>query len=212
MSDQEAAASRGHHPVRRAFFGLAGVYVKPSAHVAHFFRTEEERLSVLLPFIAAGIAAGEHCVLVDHPKQFDRVRRELTGLGSDVSGALSSGQMLELTPDEASSTIEQVVAKAHGDGRMLVRVGEDVTTAIGTVPTAEKLMELEAEYDRYVSSQPPILALCQYDYSRFPGTAIMYALQVHPLSIIGNVVQETPFYRRPDEVLKELASAPSTPL
>ena len=32
----------------------------------------------------------------------------------------------------------------------------------------------------------------------------MSALNTHPLTIIGNIVQENPFYRDPEEVLQEL--------
>ena len=35
----------------------------------------------------------------------------------------------------------------------------------------------------------------------------MYALQTHPLSIIGNIAQENPFYRDPAEVLGELSGS-----
>ena len=79
-----------------------------------------------------------------------------------------------------------------------------MTWALGKMPTAEGLLKWEAFYDKYVGPRSSFVALCQYD--RFGGSAIMYALQTHPLSIIGTVVQENPFYRDPEEVLEELAA------
>ena len=81
-----------------------------------------------------------------------------------------------------------------------------MTWALGKMPTPEKLLEWEAFYDRHVGPQSNFVALCQYDHIRFGGSVIMYALQTHPLSIIGNIVQENPFYRDPAEVLQELSS------
>ncbi len=82
-----------------------------------------------------------------------------------------------------------------------------MTWALAKMPTAEKLMEWEAFYDRHVGSLASFVALCQYDHGRFGGSVIMAGLQTHPLSIIGNIVQQNPFYRDPEEVLSELSGA-----
>ena len=80
-----------------------------------------------------------------------------------------------------------------------------MTWALSKMPSSEGLLEWEAFYDRHVGPRAGFIALCQYDHTRFSGSAIMCALQTHPLSIIGNVVQQNPFYRDPEEVLQELA-------
>ena len=79
-----------------------------------------------------------------------------------------------------------------------------MTWALGKMPTPEKLMEWETFYDKYVGPRAGFIALCQYDHTRFGGSAIKYALETHPLSVIGNIVQENPFYRDPEEVLRGL--------
>ena len=100
---------------------------------------------------------------------------------------------------------DAVIPTARAAGRKLIRIGGDMTWALSKMPTAEKLLEWEAYYDRYVGPRYSFVALCQYDHSRFGGSPIMCALQTHPLSIIGTFVQENPFYRDPDEVLHELS-------
>jgi hypothetical protein len=45
---------------------------------------------------------------------------------------------------------------------------------------------------------------CTYDVSRFSASVIMDALRVHPLVIIGGILQENPFYVPPAEFLREL--------
>ena len=72
-----------------------------------------------------------------------------------------------------------------------------MTWALGKLPTTEKLLEWEAFYDKYVGPRANFVALCQYDQSRFGGSAIMCALQTHPLSIIGNISRKTPSIETP---------------
>ena len=126
-----------------------------------------------------------------------------------MEAALASGQLLVSeggsSMDEMSSMFEDVISRSKSAGREVIRIGGDMTWASGKLPTAEKLLEWEAFYDKYVGPRANFVALCQYDQSRFGGSAIMCALQTHPLSIIGNIVQENPFYRDPGEVLQEIS-------
>ena len=192
------------------FFGLPGVYVDKGAHIAHFFRGEKERLAVLVPFIQAGLEAGDQCVaLVTEPLASPVITDRLNELGVDVEAALASEKLLLSDGgsdiEEMSSIFDSVISKSRSAGREVIRIGGDMTWALGKIPTAEKLLEWEAFYDRYVGPRAHFVALCQYDHSRFSGSAIMYALQTHPLSIVGSIAQENPFYRDPDEVLRELS-------
>ncbi len=102
---------------------------------------------------------------------------------------------------------DSVISGAKGAGREVIRIGGDMTWALSKMPSSEKLLEWEAFYDKYVGPRADFIALCQYDHTRFGGSAIMCALETHPLSIIGNVVQQNPFYRNPEEVLQELAKS-----
>ena len=101
---------------------------------------------------------------------------------------------------------DSVISGAKVAGRDVIRIGGDMTWALSKLPTPEKLLEWEAFYDKHVGPRAAFIALCQYDHTRFGGSAIMCALETHPLSIIGNVVQQNPFYRDPEEVLRELVN------
>lgn len=192
------------------FLGLPGVHVAVGSHIAHFFRGEEERLDVLAPFVKAGVDAGDQCVVITEPSALSTIKSRLRELGVDVESALASGQLVASDGfsevEEMASLFKALIARARGAGRDVIRIGGDMTWSLGKVPTAEKLLEWEAFYDGYVGPLANFVALCQYDHSRFQGSAVMVALQTHPLSIIGNIVQANPFYRDPDEVLRELSS------
>ena len=179
------------------------------SHIAHFFHGEAERLTVLAPFIKAGLEAGDQCVMVAEATGIRSMKERLEELGVSTEPALASGRLIVSEGgskvEEMASMFEAVIPKARDAGREVIRIGGDMTWALGKMPSAEKLLEWEAFYDRYVGRRASFVALCQYDHNRFRGSAIMYALQTHPLSIIGNIVQENPFYRDPDEVLQELS-------
>ncbi len=104
--------------------------------------------------------------------------------------------------EEMESVFEAVISRAREAGRRIIRIGGDMTWLLDKLLTTEKLLEWEAFYDRHVGSRANFVALCQYDHNRFGGSTVMAALQTHPLSIIGNVVQENPFYQDPEEMLR----------
>ncbi len=193
----------------QVFLGLPDVYVDKGAHVAHFFQGDQERVNILAPFLRAGLESGDQCILVSEASASPVIADSLKELGVDVDAALASGQLLVSdggsSVDEMSSMFDEVISRSNSEGREVIRIGGDMTWALGKLPTAEKLLEWEAFYDKYVGPRANFVALCQYDQSRFGGSVIMCALQTHPLSIIGNIVQENPFYRDPGEVLQELS-------
>ena len=192
----------------QVFFGLPDVYVDIGAHVAHFFQGDQERVNILAPYLQAGLESGDQCVLVAEASASPVISDSLKESGVEEA-ALASGQLLVSeggsSMDEMSSLFDAVISKSKNAGREVIRIGGDMTWALGKLPTAEKLLEWEAFYDKYVGPRANFVALCQYDQSRFGGSAIMWALQTHPLSIIGNIVQENPFYRDPSEVLQGLS-------
>ena len=139
------------------------------------------------------------------------IKDRLTAAGVDVAATLASGQLQisngGATAQEMSTLFESFSSRAESEGLGIVRIGGDMTWTFDMMPNAEKLFEWEAIYDQHFGHRGDFVALCQYDHSRFSGSAIMCALQTHPLSIIGNIVQENPFARNPEEVLRDLSYA-----
>ena len=189
-------------------FGLPDVFVAKGAHIAHFFKGEEERLTVLAPFINAGLGAGEQCLLVADTWGSSDIKLGLKELGVEVERALADGQLIAIEGsrdvEEMASIIPVIISRARRAGRESQRIAGDMTWALGKMTTAEQLLEWEALYSKYVAPKANFVTLCQYDRNRFDGSAVMGALQTHPFFVIGDIVQENPFYREPDEVLREL--------
>ena len=186
----------------QVFFGIPGVYVDKGAHIAHFFRGGNERLTVLAPFIQAGLEADDQCVaLVTEAPASPVITDRLKELGVDVEAALASGKLMVsgggTSVDEMSTMFDSVISRARSAGREVIRIGGDMTWALGKLPTAESLLEWEAFYDRYVGPRAGFVALCQYDHSRFGGSAIMYALQTNPSPSSAASHRKTPSTETP---------------
>jgi len=213
MNKSPSSRGNGLENETQVYFGLPDIFVDVGAHIAHFFRGEQERLSVLLPFIQAGLEAGDQCCLVTEGAASPMIQEHLGELGVDVGAALASGQLLVSgggsNEQEMSAMFDDVISGAKVAGREVIRIGGDMTWALSKMPSSEKLLEWEAFYDKHVGPRASFIALCQYDHTRFGGSAIMCALETHPLSIIGNVVQQNPFYRDPEDVLQELTKNPA---
>ena len=48
------------------------------------------------------------------------------------------------------------------------------------------------------------LAVCVYDMGQMSGSMMMDILRTHPLTLVGNIVHENPFYVPPAQLLGEL--------
>lgn len=205
------------HPV---FFGLPGIHVAKGAHIAYFFKGQEERLTLLAPFLKAGLKAGDQCLLVTEQSAFPNltdycVTDHLIEQGVDVVGALDREQLVVY---EGSREVEEMAAmfaslrsKAKRAGRGQMRIAGDMTWALSKMVTNEKLLEWEAYFDGYVGSQKNVVALCQYDHDRFSGTAVMGALRTHPSSVIGGIPRDNPFHQDADIVLNKVYRRSGSP-
>ena len=79
----------------RVYLGIPGVYVDKGAHIAHFFTGEEERLAILVPWLRAGLEAGDLCVLITEPSATPNIMDHLRESGADVGAALDSERLMD---------------------------------------------------------------------------------------------------------------------
>jgi hypothetical protein len=75
--------------------------------------------------------------------------------------------------------------------------------AVADHPGSESLLEYEVAVNEVLSRnrQP---AVCVYDIDKLTGAMMMDLLRTHPLTLIGGVVQDNPFYIHPAAALEEL--------
>jgi hypothetical protein len=46
--------------------------------------------------------------------------------------------------------------------------------------------------------------ICVYDLAKFGGETVVDIMRTHPMIIIGGILQQNPFFVRPEEFLREL--------
>jgi MEDS: MEthanogen/methylotroph, DcmR Sensory domain len=184
-------------------------------HICAFFNGMDEHYRVLESFIKEGLDNGEKAFhLVDPDRREDHLRR-LAETGIDVDAATASGQ-LEVHPwedgplhgeqfdqDTWVAGFEEVLQSGPAAGYAKTRFVAQMEWALVDMPGIEEMMEFESRVN-YVVPKYDDPVLCAYDLSKFNASTVMYALQTHPLVIIGGLLQENPFYVDPDELLAEL--------
>jgi hypothetical protein len=184
-------------------------------HICAFFNGMDEHYRVLESFIKEGFDNGEKAFhLVDPKRREDHLRR-LAEAGIDVDAATASGQ-LEVHPwedgplhgkhfdqDTWVAGFEEVLQSGPAAGYAKTRFVAQMEWALVDMPGIEEMMEFETRVN-YVVPKYDDPVLCSYDCSKFSAGTVMYALQTHPLVIIGGLLQENPFYVDPDQLLAEL--------
>ncbi|KAB8038492.1 MEDS domain-containing protein [Janthinobacterium aquaticum] len=185
-------------------------------HICAFFNSRDEEYAVLGPYYKEGIDQGEKNLHVVNPAMLSDHRSRLESAGIDTAHCEACGQLEVLRweqayLDETGSFSKQRMLDAvdHMTGAGLdagysrIRIMGDMAWVFDKIPGASAILEYEAEVNDVLSRnrQP---AVCVYDIAKLSGAMMMDLLRTHPLTLIGGVVQENPFYTPSHEMLKEL--------
>lgn len=183
-------------------------------HVCAFYRGDEERDALLMPYLTEGLMAGDKCIYVGDSGPPATIRAALETAshrpagdgGDDARLDLLSSEEAYLAGGSFSSTRmvhslhERVSAILSEETFTFVRLAGDMSWAVRDVPGVEQLLTYETAlkgfYDRY-----PVVGICLYDLQRFRGDVIIDVLKTHPKVLIGRVLFENPYYVDPEDLL-----------
>ncbi len=193
----------------------AGGILGQRRHICAFFNSVDEEHRVLRSFIKDGFDRGDKAFhLVDPDLCEDHLRR-LAGAGIDVGQAMGTGQ-LELRrwqdaqlrgdrfdQDAMLALIEEVLQSGAATGYPLTRFVAHMEWALLDKPGVDDLVEFETRVN-YVLPKYDDPVICTYDLSKFSASVVMDIMRTHPVVIIGEVLQENPFFVPPDEFLLEI--------
>lgn len=185
-------------------------------HICAFFNSRDEEYEVLAPFFKEGIDQGEKILHIVNPVNAHDHRTRLAQAGIDAEQCEACGQ-LDVVPwheaylDESGAfdknrmleTVTQVADEVLAAGYPRLRIMGDMGWVFSDTPGAADILEYEAEVNEVLthSRQP---AICVYDIAKLSGSMMMDLLRTHPLTLIGGVIQENPFYTPAAEMLSEL--------
>lgn len=200
---------------------LAGRDIGCSAHACAFFHTEDQFYKVLLPFIREGFAAGDRAVHIVDPAKRERHIQTLADAGIDAKGSLDSRQLEVRRWEEAYlreghfdqdamlALIQEVLEEGRRQEFPMTRLVANMEWALEDRPGVTDIVEYESRLN-YILPQYDDTVVCTYDLGKFSAPVVMDILRTHPMVIIGDVMQENPFYTPPDVHLRELSSRKAT--
>jgi hypothetical protein len=194
---------------------FASTTLQKHRHVCAFFSTPEEEYRVLLPFIKAGFDLGEKAFhVVDADLRADH-RQRLERVGIDVTRAEESGQFElrnwqdaylregQFDQKRMLALIEESLDTPKRRGFALTRLVAHMEWALLGLPGSHDLIEYETKVN-YITGPRRDPVICTYDLAKFRGDIVIDVMRTHPMTIVGGILHENPFFVPPDEFLREL--------
>ena len=197
---------------------LCGALLGARAHICAFFRDTDEEDRALLPFIKAGLTAGEKIVhTIDPAGRADQMSR-FAAAGIDFTAAHSHGQFDlhawtdthlcdgTFDPDRTLALFSQIRVDASLQGFPLTRFITRMDWAMEDDAIQADLLVYEARANQIRLGQPgpnhPVI--CAYDLTRCSGEFIVDVMRTHPMTLIDGTVHENPYFVPPEEFIAEL--------
>ena len=197
---------------------LCGALLGARAHVCAFFRDTTEEDRALLPFIKAGLAAGEKIVhTIDPARRTDHMSR-YAAAGIDFAAAHSHDQFElhawtdthlrggRFDPDTTLALFSQMRLNASRQGFPLTRFITHMDWALQDETILTDLLVYEARANELRSGQhgPNHPVICSYDLTKFSGEFIVDVMRTHPMTLIDGTLHENPYFVPPEEFIREL--------
>jgi hypothetical protein len=204
--------------------GVNGLEAEVGDHICGLYAGRAQRDQVLIPFLEAGLAAGDKCICVvdetDPANIFTKLGRSADTPAPAAAKQLEVIRAADLylrsgrfSADEIIGAWKAAIADAMYEGRFdLVRAVETWSRR-DVVPDMHELLVLESEMNRYLPLYPQVV-VCLYDIDRFGAGIIVNLLKTHPRMLVGEMLVENPYYLTPEELLVGAArdEAPDGPV
>ena len=188
--------------------GFGGVSAAVGDHIAHFFRGDEQRFSVLGPYIETGLRRGDRCVFISRPAVGEQLCEWLSARDVDVAGARSADRLIldpgRDTEDDMKRLADRIDTEARDEDEPFVRWSGDGEWALEQDITVCEMLRREALYDKHLTNWR-LLSLCPFDLTVFESDVIMDALRTHPYCVMGDVVVP-PLHESRETVRAELTA------
>ncbi len=193
----------------------AGGSLGQHRHICAFFNGLDEQHRVLRSFIKEGFERGDKAFHIIDPELWEDHLRRLAEAGVDVEQAMNTGQLElrrwqdaylrdeQFDQDAMLALLEEVLASGAAAGYPLTRFVSRVEAALVDKAGLDGWLEYETRVN-YVVPKYDDPVICTYDLSKFSAAMVMDMMRTHPVVIIGEVLQENPFFVPPDQFLLEI--------
>jgi excisionase family DNA binding protein len=173
----------GDNGTRKVTDSLAGpVTVTHGSHLCGIYDTDLGRLTLAVPFLLDGLNGGSICFLVGQPRVRNEVLKQLKKRRPSLQGDIDAGYLIQSEYHAGSRAqikyYRALLDEKVADGAHSFRVIGDMW-AMRSKTSEESLVEYEADYDRLIARNYPVVTVCIYDARRFSGVELLNALKGH---------------------------------
>jgi hypothetical protein len=177
---------------------VGGVDLAPGTHMCCMYRGPEERDDLLLPFLGAGLEAGQTCFAAVNDPDPVHLREYAE---RDTPGKLILRTSDEPIFDPDSFDVEGIIAfweetvtaELAEDGVDFVRLSAEATWWLTQVPAIDDLMHYEGRLKDFASRHPQSI-LCLYDIEALGTGVVFSAMKLHPRIWLAGLLLDNPFY------------------
>jgi anti-sigma regulatory factor (Ser/Thr protein kinase) len=174
-------------------------------HAALVVDTQDQLLATAVPFLDAGLTAGDLVVLTCPPERAEVVRRAL----GERAGAVQADprvSLLDTRAPDAVVALRSLLARAADDGGRRVRLlGE---TWFGADPRDWREGQRFESVVNVLLAAAPIDAMCVYDRRVLAPELVDAGLATHPDVVADGAVRTNPGYQEPASYLTQLPLPP----
>jgi hypothetical protein len=200
----------------------AGGILGQRRHICAFFNSVDEQHRVLRSFVKDGFERGDKAVHLVNPELWEDHLKWLAEAGIDVERARGAGQLDlrrwqdaqlrgdRFDQDAMLALLEEILQSGAAAGYPLTRLIGQVEWALSDKPGVDDLLEFETRVN-YLTAKYDDPVICTYDLSKFSASVVIDIMRTHPVVIIGEVLQENPFFVPPDQFLHEIRERRRSP-
>lgn len=164
-------------------------------HVCMVYGDRKSQLSAITQFMKIGLRHDEKCICITDEDNTEFVLKQMNMAGINTDYAMDSGSLSVMTkhdsylkqecfdPDRMIRLIQDTADKAKANGFKALRVIGDASWALDDYPGVERLLEYESKVNSLFENND-LLAICQYDQTRFSPDLIESMIKIHPCCLL----------------------------
>lgn len=178
-------------------------------HEALMYRTEDDFVSALGPFVLEGVEGGEAVFAAGVPRNLEALRTAIGGAADEVLFVDVNDWYIK--PARTLGAYLSFISGQLDEGRPAVRI-------FGEVVWLDRYLDLQREWIRYETSlnsilgDLPVWVMCTYDTERLNPSKIDAARATHPTVIEHGVESANDRYTSPEQMMVDLTTHMPIPL
>jgi len=152
------------------------------SHLCGIYATDLGRITLAVPFLLQGLNEGSVCFLVGPLRARNDLLRNLKKKRPSLQDDIDAGRLIHseyhLGPRAQVKYFRALIDKRVSEGAQSFTIIGDLW-GMRSNAAEESMLQYEADYDRLIAREYPVVTLCAYDARKFSGVEILNALKSH---------------------------------